>query len=218
MANDSDTLRQAVAELAELSGEEPPQGAIAEITRYDDETIANAMAALRQYAGRNVVGEKRYWRAECGAYPGEHTMDVAPFIENGRTFVPVRYLAYALGLKDKNIGWDGTSKRVTLEWPHYTCLVTLKVGDKTLVKQDGIGNFMTRMDVAPILRNGRVFVPARYVAEAYGYSVQWEQATKTVRVAPPAVIPEPEPQWPGGQKPPPQDPGINGGGIDLSKL
>jgi len=55
MTNDSDTLPQAVAELAEFTGEEPPQDVIAEITRYDDETIANAMAALRQYAGRNAV-------------------------------------------------------------------------------------------------------------------------------------------------------------------
>jgi len=55
MANDSDTLRQAVAELAELTGEKPPQDVIAEITRHDEETIANAVAALRQYAGRNAV-------------------------------------------------------------------------------------------------------------------------------------------------------------------
>ena len=26
-------------------------------------------------------------------------MDVAPFIENGRVFVPLRYLAYALGIE-----------------------------------------------------------------------------------------------------------------------
>ncbi|KUK41560.1 MAG: Uncharacterized protein XD69_0379 [Clostridia bacterium 62_21] len=55
MTNDSDTLRQAVAELAEFTGEEPPQDVIAEMTRYDEQTIANAIAALRQYAGRNAV-------------------------------------------------------------------------------------------------------------------------------------------------------------------
>lgn len=166
------------------------------------------------YCATFDVGEKRYWRAVCGEYPREYAMDVAPFIESGRTFVPVRYLAYALGLKDENIGWDGASKRVTLEWPHYTCILEMQVGNKVLIKHEGYGSEQVPMDVAPALRSGRVFLPARYVAESFGYQVQWDQATKTVRIAPGELLPGPEP---GGQKPP-SVPVEDGGGVDLSRL
>ena len=39
-----------------------------------------------------------------------HQMDVAPFISNGRTFVPVRFLGYALGVPNEQIEWDGVTK------------------------------------------------------------------------------------------------------------
>jgi len=167
------------------------------------------------YCATFVVGEKRYWRAVCGEYPREYAMDVAPFIENSRTFVPVRYLAYALGISDRDIEWDGATQAVTLSWPHYTCVLELRVGSKTLLKHEGYGIQNVQMDVAPALRNGRVFLPARYVAESFGYQVQWDQATKAVRIAPPLVLPEPQSN--GTQKPPPV-PVEDGGRIDVSKL
>ena len=41
-------------------------------------------------------------------------MNAAPEITNGRTFIPVRDLAYALGLTDKEVNWDDPTKTVTL--------------------------------------------------------------------------------------------------------
>src|SRR5690606_8161808 len=41
-----------------------------------------------------------------------HQMDAMPFIEQGRTFVPVRYMAKAIGVED--IGWDEETRTVTL--------------------------------------------------------------------------------------------------------
>ncbi|HAG07751.1 MAG TPA: hypothetical protein DCL13_06200 [Peptococcaceae bacterium] len=164
------------------------------------------------YCATFVVGEKRYWHAVCGGYPREYGMDVAPFIESDRTFVPVRFLAYAIGVPENGVSWDGATRTVRLENRGVAVILRLR---ETVLRRNGSP---VQMDVAPVLRQNRVFLPARFVAEAFGYRVQWQQATKTVRVAPPAVIPEPEPQQPAGQKPPPQDPGINGGGIDLSKL
>ncbi|MBT9174328.1 MAG: hypothetical protein DDT21_02742 [Syntrophomonadaceae bacterium] len=35
-------------------------------------------------------------------------------------------------------------------------------------------------DVAPVMLRGRVMTPARFVAEALGATVQWEEATRTV--------------------------------------
>lgn len=38
------------------------------------------------------------------------------------------------------------------------------------------------MDVAPVNINGRVMVPARYVAEALGAKVEWDPATQSVKI------------------------------------
>lgn len=39
-------------------------------------------------------------------------MDVAPFIENSRTFVPVKFISEALGYQ---VEWDGTKRKVTIK-------------------------------------------------------------------------------------------------------
>lgn len=41
-------------------------------------------------------------------------MDAKPFIKDGRTFVPVRYLGNALGVTDENITWDGGRSKAGL--------------------------------------------------------------------------------------------------------
>ena len=34
-----------------------------------------------------------------------------------------------------------------------------------------------------IVRNDRTYLPAKYVAEAFGYTVDWDEATKTVKIS-----------------------------------
>lgn len=57
-------------------------------------------------------------------------MDAVPFIENGRTYVPVRYLAYVLGVVKEDILWDGKARTVTLKLDNVTLKLT--IGNKTL--------------------------------------------------------------------------------------
>ncbi|SFH34099.1 Copper amine oxidase N-terminal domain-containing protein [Desulfotomaculum arcticum] len=110
-----------------------------------------------------VVGNDHYF--VNNETPGVK-MDAKPFIETGRTFVPIRYLSNALGVTDKYIGWE--SPKVTLDEPDFP-VVELTVGSKT-IKSDGKA---TTMDVTPLLRQGRTYLPARFVAEALGYQVEW---------------------------------------------
>ena len=111
-----------------------------------------------------VIGQDQYFID--GQTPGVK-MDAKPFIESSRTFVPIRYLSNALGVGDKYIGWE--SPVVTLKQPDMP-LVELAVGSKQ-IKSDGNA---TTMDVAPMLREGRTYLPARWVAEALGYEVAWD--------------------------------------------
>jgi hypothetical protein len=39
------------------------------------------------------------------------------------------------------------------------------------------------MDVAPEIKNGRTFVPLRFVTETLGAEVEWIPETKTIKVS-----------------------------------
>lgn len=87
-------------------------------------------------------------------------MDAAPYIKDGRTYVPVRYLALALGVTENNISFENGV--VTLVKGDATLKLT--IGSKSLAKNDAT----IEMDVAPEVVNGRTMLPARFVAEAFG--------------------------------------------------
>ncbi|MDI6710462.1 MAG: copper amine oxidase N-terminal domain-containing protein [Bacillota bacterium] len=123
-------------------------------------------------------------------------MDAKTFAENGRTYVPVRYLALACGVPENKIGY--ANGQVTLTMPDANAgdtVVKLWVGKKELK----INNEAKTMDVAVLARNGRTYLPARWVAEAFGYKVDWVPEKSAVLVYPPAEAP---PEVPGDLKPP----------------
>lgn len=109
----------------------------------------------------------------------QQTMDAAPFIEDNRTYVPIRYLAYACGVAEQNIKWDNTFQLVTLTMPNTN--LQLQVGVEQAIKNGLVEN----LDGAPIMRNGRTYLPARWIAEAFGYQVEWNEQSDTVSIYPP---------------------------------
>jgi len=108
-----------------------------------------------------------------GQTPGTK-MDVAPFVENDRTFVPVRFLGNALGISNDNITWDNNTQTATIKGTKATLQMTI---GKAQVVSNGQAKVI---DVAPILKSDRTFLPARYVAEGLGYQVIWDEVTQTV--------------------------------------
>lgn len=104
----------------------------------------------------------------------EYSMDVAPYIKNSRTYLPVRYVAYALGVDSDNVLWDEATKTVTLIKGMNA--VQLTIGSNVL-KLNGVS---ITMDVAPELQSGRTMLPFRFIAQAFGASVTWDEATQTV--------------------------------------
>ena len=110
------------------------------------------------------------------------SMDAAPYIDSGRTLVPVRYLADALGATTT---WDGNTQEVTVSTTIYN--IGMTIGSTTLTVD---GQAQT-MDVAPVINNGRTYLPARDVANALGFSVDWDAANKIVVIYPMNSIGEP---------------------------
>ena len=95
------------------------------------------------------------------------TNDVAPVIRNNRTMVPVRVIAEALGSK---VSWNEATKEVTL------------LVDGKEIKMI-INKIMEGYDVAPTIINDRTFVPIRFVANALGANITWDDATRTVAIS-----------------------------------
>lgn len=113
-------------------------------------------------------------------------MDAAPFVLQSRIYVPVRFLANALGVPEAGVAWEAGAGLVTLAADGVT--VKLVVGSRALQVNDR----EISMDVAPVLTDGRVFLPARWVAEALGYEVGWDGATRAVLAGPPGNLPAPQ--------------------------
>ena len=101
-------------------------------------------------------------------------MDAAPYIKNDRTYVPVRFLGYALGLTDEDIVWDASSQKAT--FTDGVTTVELTIGSTTIT----VNGEEQIMDVAPEISNDRTMLPARWVAEAFGARVGWDNVTRTV--------------------------------------
>ncbi|MEW6424456.1 MAG: copper amine oxidase N-terminal domain-containing protein [Bacillota bacterium] len=103
----------------------------------------------------------------------EKTMDAAPYIKNGRTFIPVRYAAEACGVTSDNILYS--EGKVTLIKGDK--VVQLTIGSNVML----INGIAINMDVAAeIVDPGRTMLPFRWLAQALGAKVNWDEATQTV--------------------------------------
>lgn len=98
-----------------------------------------------------------------------YTMDAVPFIKDGRVYLPVRYMGYALGMVGRDITWDPYKKSAVFSLDSHTVTFTL---DSKIFYIDGTGFVM---DVEPVMLDGHLNIPARYFAAAFGYNVTWDQ-------------------------------------------
>ncbi len=110
-----------------------------------------------------VNGETKFW-------------DATPYIKNGRTLVPIRHLAEAIGFKADWDFDDPANKMVFI----YTAeqdpekdkehpFILLLIGQPTAM----VNGNLVALDVAPEILNGRTMVPLRFVVETLGYQVEW---------------------------------------------
>lgn len=100
--------------------------------------------------------------------------DVEPFIENGRTLVPVRAVARALGLDVEYR--DGV---VTITNPATGRTVILYTGSTEAVVD---GKKVTLDVPAKVVPPGRMVVPLRFVGENLGADVEWFEDGQVIAV------------------------------------
>jgi len=99
------------------------------------------------------------------------TMNVAPFIEDGRTFVPIRFIGEAFGAE-----FDWEPKEAATEKVYVISddiEITITIGEYTIeVVKDGETETVVS-DVAAFIKEGRTFLPLRAIGEILGAEFDW---------------------------------------------
>jgi hypothetical protein len=111
---------------------------------------------------------------------GHAVHSASPFMQDGRTLVPLRAIAEAL---DVYIMWIPDSNGI-FYFNDEGVGHLLTLGSRTVELGGGAGVEPERItiDVAPVSRNGVTFVPVRFIAESFGISTAWNDSTRTVVV------------------------------------
>ena len=134
------------------------------VTTPNTEDIKNS--ALKAVDAKFVVGSTEY--SVDGV---TKTMDAAAYIQNGRTMVPLRYVAEAFGIPAENVLFSNS-------------VVTIIAGEKVLQFKLG-SNVMTvngatiTMDAKAELKDGRTYIPMKFVGAALGVTPLWDSASQT---------------------------------------
>lgn len=143
------------------------------VSEFGDNSGSNSNNSNNNSNGNNsservtkfVLGSKTYF-----VNGKANEMDAVPFSQDGRTMVPVRYVAVAAGIDDDDITFkDGV---INIEGDKN---IQLYLGSR-LIMVDGKPSTMV---TEPVVINQRTYVPVAEIANILGLKVEWNQGTQT---------------------------------------
>lgn len=121
----------------------------------------HAFAATLQYTALFVGSNKAYVNDVEQQIDPENT-DVTVFVENDRSYVPVRFISESYNGK---VEWLQENQTVNIVFDDR--IISLTIGKPEII----INGEVQSLDVAPLIRNGRTFLPLRACTEAIGKEV-----------------------------------------------
>ena len=100
--------------------------------------------------------------------------DAEPFLNEGLTYVPIRFVSEALNAD--NVEWEESNKSVTISDDNR--VIILNVGKDTATVNG------KKIKIAGTVKfaKARTYVPVRFVAETMGAKVSWDSGTYTVDI------------------------------------
>lgn len=105
--------------------------------------------------------------------------DMKPYVNSdNRTMVPIRFISDDMGY---GLSWNQETKVVEID--SSGTKVILKVGEKIVQ----VGSSTIAMDTEAVIREGRTFVPLRFVTQAFDVKIAWNQSTQTISMEMPSV-------------------------------
>ncbi|KAB2336762.1 copper amine oxidase [Cytobacillus depressus] len=94
-------------------------------------------------------------------------------MNNGSATIPIRGVFQSMGVK---VDWEQTTKKITLKKDGFHTV--LQVGNKQAV----VNGKKQQLDTAPYIHNGTTYLPLRFIAEALGANVTWDQSSKIATI------------------------------------
>ena len=88
--------------------------------------------------------------------------------------VPLRFFFESLGAA---VGWDEETQTVTVTQGKNT--VVLQIGSKTAY----VNGAETLLDVPAYTEQDRTMIPTRFLAESLGYTVSWDEKSRTASIS-----------------------------------
>ena len=101
-------------------------------------------------------------------------MDAEPFLHEGVTFVPIRFVSEALGA---DVLWDSENSCALIYLDN--TMIELPIGKKYAL----VNGKKTALSQGVKLVYDRTYVPVRFAAETLGFDVDWESSTYTVVIS-----------------------------------
>ncbi|GIP08196.1 hypothetical protein J1TS5_03660 [Paenibacillus macerans] len=116
--------------------------------------------------------------------------DEKPYFESNRVLIPIRFVSEALGAK-VDYKKETNGSRIDR-------VVYVELDDKTIrmpVNSDSVlvGDVIVKLDVPARLQGSRVLIPLRFVSEALGAKVDWNQSNKLVSISTGGEVTDPDP-------------------------
>ncbi|NPV91963.1 MAG: copper amine oxidase N-terminal domain-containing protein [Firmicutes bacterium] len=99
--------------------------------------------------------------------------DTIPYIKDGRTMVPLRSIAEALGAK---VNWDSGAQTITLTKEGMNVRLTIS-NPQAYINSDSV-----QLDAPAEIVDSRTFVPLRFIGEAFKAEVKWDNNIKAVQI------------------------------------
>lgn len=100
-------------------------------------------------------------------------LEAAPLLQNGTTYVPVRFVSEAMG---SEIVYDHKTRRVTVLRGNQ--MLEMTIGQKGFT----LNGVRHESEVAPFTRNGRTLIPIRLFSEQLGFNVEYESKLKKITI------------------------------------
>ncbi|KXG75490.1 hypothetical protein AN618_18580 [Fervidicola ferrireducens] len=99
--------------------------------------------------------------------------DAKPYIKNGRTLVPIRFVSHEMGAQ---VEWNNAKREVIIVKNGKK--ITLRIGSKDVY----VNGTKKTIDVPAELKGNRTMVPLRFINEALGAKVSWSDTEKKVTI------------------------------------
>jgi hypothetical protein len=94
--------------------------------------------------------------------------DVPAYIDKGTTMVPLRALAEGFSY---NVTYQDINKEIIIQDSNGENELIFTIDSTTVMQNDRSDTLLQ----APVIRNGRTFIPLRYVSEFFGKYVTWKK-------------------------------------------